>query len=177
MTGVAHASCIASPATAVPAARPATSQRGPALPAAAALRPNAACSAQHTTQRRGHAAICGAANFDAMPQIDIIASDIDGTLLNSKQELTEGVASAVQQAAKLGVPVRFLQTDCYTAVSYARLCLSELGAQLCRNISNHIEASRLTRRWSVKGRHLRLVPGALLVCNPQQRFAGVSCIC
>jgi hypothetical protein len=39
-------------------------------------------------------------------QISIIASDVDGTLLNSQQQLTPGVEAAVKQAADAGVPVR-----------------------------------------------------------------------
>lgn len=38
--------------------------------------------------------------------ISIIASDVDGTLLNSQQQLTPAVEAAVKQAAAAGVPVR-----------------------------------------------------------------------
>jgi hypothetical protein len=41
-------------------------------------------------------------------QISIIASDVDGTLLNSQQQLTPAVEAAVQQAADAGVPVSWL---------------------------------------------------------------------
>lgn len=34
----------------------------------------------------------------------LIASDVDGTLMNSKQELTEAVSDAVQKASRAGVP-------------------------------------------------------------------------
>lgn len=44
--------------------------------------------------------------------ISIIASDVDGTLLNSQQQLTPGVEAAVRAAADAGVPVR--------GASYAR---------------------------------------------------------
>jgi Cof subfamily protein (haloacid dehalogenase superfamily) len=37
--------------------------------------------------------------------ISIIASDVDGTLLNSQQQLTEGVERAVRSAAEAGVPL------------------------------------------------------------------------
>jgi hypothetical protein len=37
--------------------------------------------------------------------INLIASDVDGTLLNSQQKLTAGVEAAVLQAADAGVPV------------------------------------------------------------------------
>ncbi|KAF6261871.1 HAD-like domain-containing protein, partial [Scenedesmus sp. NREL 46B-D3] len=38
-------------------------------------------------------------------QISIIASDVDGTLLNSQQQLTPAVEAAVKQAADAGVPL------------------------------------------------------------------------
>lgn len=37
--------------------------------------------------------------------IRIIASDVDGTLVNSKQQLTPGVEAAVRRAEAAGVPV------------------------------------------------------------------------
>ena len=37
------------------------------------------------------------------PRIRLIASDVDGTLLNSKQELTPAVEQAIKRAAVLGV--------------------------------------------------------------------------
>ena len=40
------------------------------------------------------------------PRIQLIATDVDGTLLNSKQELTPAVEQAIKKAADLGVPVR-----------------------------------------------------------------------
>ena len=40
-----------------------------------------------------------------MSPIKLIATDVDGTLLNSKQELTPAVEQAVKKAADLGVPV------------------------------------------------------------------------
>ncbi len=40
------------------------------------------------------------------PRIKLIATDVDGTLLNSKQELTPAVEQAIKKAADLGVPVR-----------------------------------------------------------------------
>lgn len=39
------------------------------------------------------------------PEIRLITSDVDGTLLNSKQELTAGVEHAVKMARSVGVPV------------------------------------------------------------------------
>eukprot|EP00878_Enallax_costatus_P001202 GHUV01001344.1.p1 GENE.GHUV01001344.1~~GHUV01001344.1.p1 ORF type:complete len:351 (+),score=61.77 GHUV01001344.1:194-1246(+) len=42
---------------------------------------------------------------DGSPNINIIASDVDGTLLTSQQQLTEGVETAVRQAADAGVPL------------------------------------------------------------------------
>lgn len=39
------------------------------------------------------------------PPIKLIATDVDGTLLNSKQELTPAVEQAIKKAADLGVPV------------------------------------------------------------------------
>lgn len=39
------------------------------------------------------------------PQIDLIITDVDGTLLNSKQELTPRVEAAVEAAAAAGVPL------------------------------------------------------------------------
>ena len=40
------------------------------------------------------------------PRIKLIATDVDGTLLNSKQELTPAVEQAIKKAADLGVPVQ-----------------------------------------------------------------------
>lgn len=45
------------------------------------------------------------------PAIRLITSDVDGTLLNSKQELTAGVENAVRLARSVGVPV---STSCPT---------------------------------------------------------------
>lgn len=39
------------------------------------------------------------------PRIDLIVTDVDGTLLNSKQELNPRVEKAVKTASALGVPV------------------------------------------------------------------------
>ena len=48
------------------------------------------------------------------PPIKLIATDVDGTLLNSKQELTPAVEQAIKKAADLGVPVIFcLSIDTY----------------------------------------------------------------
>jgi hypothetical protein len=44
----------------------------------------------------------------AVPRIEIVASDVDGTLLNSRQKLTRGVEEAVNRASDLGVQVRTL---------------------------------------------------------------------
>lgn len=38
--------------------------------------------------------------------IKLICTDVDGTLLNSNQQLTDGVIEAVQQAYNVGIPVR-----------------------------------------------------------------------
>ena len=43
---------------------------------------------------------------DERSRIKLIATDVDGTLLNSKQELTPAVEQAIKKAADLGVPVR-----------------------------------------------------------------------
>jgi hypothetical protein len=58
-----------------------------------------------------------AAGSQAQQQhISIIASDVDGTLLNSQQQLTPGVEAAVKQAAEAGVPVRhcLIVTFCFS---------------------------------------------------------------
>lgn len=48
------------------------------------------------------------------PPIKLIATDVDGTLLNSQQELTPAVEQAIKKAADLGVPVIFcLSIDTY----------------------------------------------------------------
>lgn len=41
-----------------------------------------------------------------LPDIRIIASDVDGTLLNSRQQLSPRVEAAVKRAESQGVPVR-----------------------------------------------------------------------
>lgn len=38
--------------------------------------------------------------------IRLIATDVDGTLLNTQQELTKRTECAVSTAARLGIPVR-----------------------------------------------------------------------
>lgn len=47
----------------------------------------------------------GARESSTQKNIKLIVSDVDGTLLNSKQELTSGVQSALANALKAGVPV------------------------------------------------------------------------
>ena len=47
----------------------------------------------------------GSSSSSALPAISVIASDVDGTLLNSQQQLTPGVEAAVRAAADAGVPV------------------------------------------------------------------------
>ncbi|CAL5223726.1 g6283 [Coccomyxa viridis] len=42
---------------------------------------------------------------DERSRIKLIATDVDGTLLNSKQELTPAVEQAIKKAADLGVPL------------------------------------------------------------------------
>ncbi|KIZ03474.1 hypothetical protein MNEG_4483 [Monoraphidium neglectum] len=49
-------------------------------------------------------AATGASQLDGI-QIKLIASDVDGTLVNSKQQLTPGVEAAVQRAHAAGVPL------------------------------------------------------------------------
>ncbi|KAI8464194.1 MAG: HAD-like domain-containing protein [Monoraphidium minutum] len=76
------------------ATQPALGSRSrPAAPAAGAPR------ARHA------AAASGGAGAAAEPHIKIIASDVDGTLVNSKQQLTRGVEDAVQRAHAAGVPL------------------------------------------------------------------------
>ena len=61
--------------------------------------------------RRG---VAGIVCSDKRPPIKLIATDVDGTLLNSKQELTPAVEQAIKKAADLGVPVIFcLSIDTY----------------------------------------------------------------
>ena len=45
---------------------------------------------------------CCAAKY---PRIDLIASDVDGTLLTHRQTLTSRVETAIKLAAAAGVPV------------------------------------------------------------------------
>lgn len=54
-------------------------------------------------------------------KVKLIVSDVDGTLLNSKQELTSGVLSAVTKAAAAGVPVGKLLTGLHKTQSYGLL--------------------------------------------------------
>lgn len=42
----------------------------------------------------------------SFPEIRLIATDVDGTLLNSQQQLNPAVEDAVRQARSLGVKVR-----------------------------------------------------------------------
>jgi len=47
----------------------------------------------------------------ALQDIKLICTDVDGTLLNSQQQLTEVVAQTIQRAyVELGIPVRSLPT-------------------------------------------------------------------
>jgi hypothetical protein len=50
----------------------------------------------------------GDSSSSRTPVINVIASDVDGTLLNSQQQLTPGVEAAVRAAANAGVPVSSL---------------------------------------------------------------------
>jgi len=69
-----------------------------------------------TSRGSSNAAATGAPSHRCKPRratgsndldIRIIASDVDGTLVNSQQQLTAGVEAAVQRAHAMGVPVRF----------------------------------------------------------------------
>ncbi len=44
----------------------------------------------------------------SFPEIRLIATDVDGTLLNSQQQLNPAVEDAVRQARALGVKVRIV---------------------------------------------------------------------
>lgn len=60
------------------------------------------------------------------PRIHLIATDVDGTLLNSKQELTPAVEQAIKKAADIGVPVISLPFltwwPCKLQHAQAKLC-------------------------------------------------------
>jgi hypothetical protein len=47
----------------------------------------------------------GSSSSSSTVPVSIIATDVDGTLLNSQQQLTPGVEAAVRAAADAGVPV------------------------------------------------------------------------
>ena len=77
-------------------------------------------SSHLASHRRAH---CGSRSGVAVivcsaerPPIKLIATDVDGTLLNSKQELTPAVEQAIKKAADLGVPVIF----CFSINAYCR---------------------------------------------------------
>lgn len=57
------------------------------------------------SQRRLVSKIPSYVQAQAGAKIKLICTDVDGTLLNSKQQLTDGVAQAIQDAYNLGVPV------------------------------------------------------------------------
>lgn len=42
-------------------------------------------------------------------RFDLVTTDVDGTLLNSKNELSPRNEEAIEQCIKLGVPVSYLQ--------------------------------------------------------------------
>lgn len=56
-------------------------------------------------RRKPYLQAMGAQAGQGIPDIRLITSDVDGTLLNSKQELTAGVEQAVKLARSVGVPV------------------------------------------------------------------------
>jgi hypothetical protein len=58
---------------------------------------------QPASRRQSRTLSC---KVSAVPHISLIASDVDGTLLNSKQQLDPVVEQSVLQAAAAGVPVR-----------------------------------------------------------------------
>eukprot|EP00879_Flechtneria_rotunda_P009407 GHRR01009849.1.p1 GENE.GHRR01009849.1~~GHRR01009849.1.p1 ORF type:complete len:357 (+),score=113.98 GHRR01009849.1:259-1329(+) len=70
-----------------------------------------ACSRQQQRPSTAAAAATGSSGFqqgvDSLRNrhIGIIASDVDGTLLNSQQKLTTGVETAIRHAADAGVPL------------------------------------------------------------------------
>lgn len=45
-------------------------------------------------------------------RIELIVSDVDGTLLNPQQQLTPGTRAALQAAAGLGVPLVIATGEC-----------------------------------------------------------------
>ena len=57
-----------------------------------------------------------------MRAIKLIASDVDGTLLNSQQKLTDGTRSALKRAANAGIQV------CHTHAASGLLFAPKLGA-------------------------------------------------
>jgi hypothetical protein len=50
-------------------------------------------------------AAAAAGSGTGAPHITLIATDVDGTLLDSKQQLSPGNEAAIKQAAAAGVPV------------------------------------------------------------------------
>lgn len=70
-------------------------------PVAIPTSPFAPGSAKFCQGCRGMTLVCSAKR----PRIKLIATDVDGTLLNSKQELTPAVQQAIRKAAEHGVPV------------------------------------------------------------------------
>jgi hypothetical protein len=66
----------------------------------------------------------GTTSSSALPAISVIASDVDGTLLNSQQQLTPGVEAAVRAAADAGVPV--------SGPLCMYVCVWGGGSEMCR---------------------------------------------
>lgn len=57
----------------------------------------------------------------AQPEIRLITSDVDGTLLDSQQRLSPKVEKAVQLSRSVGVPVRLARgAGCVLLVSVSR---------------------------------------------------------
>ena len=52
------------------------------------------------------AAAAVSASEQHQPEVRLVATDVDGTLLSSDQQLLPRVQSAVQRSVELGVPVR-----------------------------------------------------------------------
>jgi len=57
------------------------------------------------------AAAAVSASAQRQPEVRLVATDVDGTLLSSDQQLLPRVQSAVQRSVELGVPVRMLLSN------------------------------------------------------------------
>ena len=79
-------------------------------------------------------------------RFDLVTTDVDGTLLSSKNELSARNEEAIAECIKLGVPVSAILPECPTVHAYVQQCLHVqlVLHNLCQS-STHVICSTICR--------------------------------